>query len=172
MLDCCLLCSSVSSLSGELSSESKTGRGLSVHAAMTQCYFNEGVQLEPEREKKVEDMRLIANKFRSAVFMTPSSSLFLTEPAKCCVWSTGETACGSETGCEKGCVLSAHTISESVLYMLLCRSRTMSDQAEDVSLLTPQDVSEPQKEEDTHHAPQFRQVEANASLVFEELCIC
>ncbi|XP_053490742.1 GRAM domain-containing protein 2A isoform X1 [Ictalurus furcatus] len=40
--------------------------------------------------------------------------------------------------------------------MLLCRSRTMSDQAEDVSLLTPQDVSEPQKEEDTHHAPQFR----------------
>ncbi|KAF4082896.1 hypothetical protein AMELA_G00133860 [Ameiurus melas] len=32
----------------------------------------------------------------------------------------------------------------------------MSDQAEDVSLLTPQDVSEPPKEDDTHHAPHFR----------------
>ncbi|XP_026786457.2 GRAM domain-containing protein 2A isoform X4 [Pangasianodon hypophthalmus] len=97
MLDCCLLCSSVLSLWGELSSESKTGRGLSLHAAMTQCYFNEGAQLEPGREKKVEDMLLIANK-----------------------------------------------------------SRTMSDQTEDVSLLTPQDASEPPKEEDTHNTPNFR----------------
>lgn len=50
------------SLLGELSSDSKTGRGLSLHAAMTQCYFNEGVQLEPGKEKKVEDILLIANK--------------------------------------------------------------------------------------------------------------
>ncbi|KAB5558857.1 hypothetical protein PHYPO_G00022020 [Pangasianodon hypophthalmus] len=36
------------------------------------------------------------------------------------------------------------------------RSRTMSDQTEDVSLLTPQDASEPPKEEDTHNTPNFR----------------
>lgn len=48
----------------------------------------------------------------------------------------------------------------------------MSDQAEDVGLSTPQDASEPPKEEYTHNAPQFRQVETNASVVFEEIYIC
>lgn len=37
----------------------------------------------------------------------------------------------------------------------------MSDQPEDVSLLTPQDASEASKEEDTHHAPYFRQVKTS-----------
>lgn len=46
----------------------------------------------------------------------------------------------------------------------------MSDQTEDVGLLTPQD--EPPKEEDTHNGPQFRQVQTNASAVFEEIYIC
>lgn len=66
MPDSCLLCSGVLSLSGELSGESKTGRSLSLHAAMTQCYFNEGAQLEPGKEQKLEDMLLIANKCRSS----------------------------------------------------------------------------------------------------------
>lgn len=69
-------------------------------------------------------------------------------------------------------MLSAHTLSEPVSYLLLCRSRTMSDQAEDLSLLTPQDVSEPPKEEDPHNAPHFRQVKTNASLLFEEIYVC
>lgn len=48
----------------------------------------------------------------------------------------------------------------------------MSDQAEDLSLLTPQNASEPPKEEDTHNAQHFRQVKLNASLLFEEIYIC
>lgn len=70
-------------------------------------------------------------------------------------------------------MLRAHTVSESVSYLLSsCRSKTMSDQTEDVSLLTPQDAPEPPKEEDTHNAPHFRQVEADASLVLEEISVC
>lgn len=47
----------------------------------------------------------------------------------------------------------------------------MSDQTEDVSLLTPQDASEPPKEEDTNNTPLFRQVRKNASLVGKEILV-
>lgn len=48
-----------------------------------------------------------------------------------------------------------------LVWHAICRPRSMTEHqepSEDVGLLTPPDLAEPPKEEDTQNPPQFRQV--------------